>query len=197
MKKLGNIPDGGGWRYVGRRHGEKHRAATPGKSLSAYGSPKLGYSFVHTVLDDHSRVAFTEVHDDETAATSVGVLCRAVEWFAKHGVTIERAFGQWRCLSVQPVAQHLRSPLDHAEAHAPLPASDQRQGRALPSHHGRRLGVRSLLHQRAATPRRSTAVAAPLQPAPATHRLQQPARYLVSVPDNGDSRWSRYGLLAL
>lgn len=90
MKKLGNIPDGGGWRYVGRRHGEKHRAATPGKSLSAYGSPKLGYSFVHTVLDDHSRVAFTEVHDDETAATSVGVLCRAVEWFAKHGVTIER-----------------------------------------------------------------------------------------------------------
>ena len=89
MKKLGNIPDGGGWRYVGRRHGEKHRAATPGKSLSAYGSPKLGYSFVHTVLDDHSRVAFTEVHDDETAATSVGVLCRAVEWFAKHGVTIE------------------------------------------------------------------------------------------------------------
>ena len=34
VKKLGNIPDGGGWRYVGRRQGEKHRVATPGKSLS-------------------------------------------------------------------------------------------------------------------------------------------------------------------
>ena len=90
MKKLGNIPDGGGWRYVGRRQGEKHRVATPGKSLSPYGSPKLGYAFVHTVLDDHSRVAYTEVHDDEKAATSVDVLYRAVEWFAKHGVTIER-----------------------------------------------------------------------------------------------------------
>ncbi|GCD43649.1 helix-turn-helix domain-containing protein [Streptomyces paromomycinus] len=76
VKKLGNIPDGGGWRYVGRRQGEKHRVATPGKSRTAYGSPKLGYAFVHTVIDDHPRVAFTEVHDDETAVTAVGVLHR-------------------------------------------------------------------------------------------------------------------------
>lgn len=57
VKKLGNIPDGGGWRYVGRRQGEKHRVATPGKSRNAYGGPKLGYAFVHTIIDDHSRVA--------------------------------------------------------------------------------------------------------------------------------------------
>ncbi|WP_087130356.1 IS481 family transposase [Microbacterium esteraromaticum] len=90
VKKLGNIPEGGGWRYVGRRQGEKHRAATPGKSLNAHGSPRLGYAFVHTVIDDYSRVAYTEVHDDETAVTAVGVLHRAVEWFAERGVVISR-----------------------------------------------------------------------------------------------------------
>ena len=90
VKKLGNIPDGGGWRYVGRRQGEKNRSATPDKPKSKWGNPKLGYAFVHTIIDDHSRVAYTEVHDDETAVTAVGVLHRAVEWFAELGVTIER-----------------------------------------------------------------------------------------------------------
>lgn len=90
VKKLGNIPDGGGWRYVGRRQGEKNRSATPDKLKSKWGNPKLGYAFMHTIIDDHSRVAYTEVHDDETAVTAVGVLHRAVAWFAERGVTIER-----------------------------------------------------------------------------------------------------------
>src|SRR5699024_6158384 len=51
---------------------------------------KLGYVFVHTVIDDHSRVAYSEIRDDETAVTAVEVLHRAVEWFAERGVTIER-----------------------------------------------------------------------------------------------------------
>ncbi|NJC23558.1 transposase InsO family protein [Arthrobacter pigmenti] len=90
VKKLGNIPDGGGWRYVGRRQGGKNRSATPDRPKNKQGNPKLGYAFVHTVLDDHSRVAYTEVHDDERAITSVGVLRRAVAWFAQRGVTVER-----------------------------------------------------------------------------------------------------------
>ena len=45
---------------------------------------------MHTVLDDHSRVAYAEIHDDETAATAIGVLRRAVAWFAARGVTVER-----------------------------------------------------------------------------------------------------------
>ena len=96
VKKLGNIPDGGGWRFVGRpqgeqgEQGERNRAATPGKPKSKWHNPKLGYAFVHTVIDDYSRVAYTEVHDDETAATAVAVLHRAVEWYADRGVTIER-----------------------------------------------------------------------------------------------------------
>lgn len=90
VKKLGNIPDGGGWRYVGRRQGDRNRSATPDKSKNKWHNPKMGYAFVHTVIDDHSRVAFTEVHDDETAVTAVGVLRRAAAWFAQRGVTIER-----------------------------------------------------------------------------------------------------------
>ena len=90
VKKLGNIPDGGGWRYVGRRQGSRNRAVTPGKPNNKWRNPKLGYAFVHTIIDDHSRVAYTEVHNDESAVTAVGVLHRAVEWFADRGVAIER-----------------------------------------------------------------------------------------------------------
>lgn len=90
VKKLGNIPDGGGWRYVGRRQGDRNRAATPGKPKNQWSNPKLGYAFVHTVLDDHSRVAYAEIHDDETAATAVAVLTRAVAWFADRDITIAR-----------------------------------------------------------------------------------------------------------
>jgi transposase InsO family protein len=90
VKKLGNIPDGGGWRYVGRAQGEKNRAATPGKPRSRYYNAQMGTAFVHTVLDDHSRVAYAEIHDDETAATAIGVLRNAVAWFDARGITVKR-----------------------------------------------------------------------------------------------------------
>lgn len=90
VKKYGNIPDGGGWRYVGRRQGGRNRAATPGKPKNAHRNPKMGYAFVHTVIDDHSRVAYAEVHDDETAVTATAVLRNAVAWFADRGVATER-----------------------------------------------------------------------------------------------------------
>ena len=90
VKKLGNIPDGGGWRYVGRQQGDKNRAATPDKPRNVYRGPKIGTAFVHTVIDDHSRVAYAEIHDDETAATATAVLRRAVSWYAARGVTVER-----------------------------------------------------------------------------------------------------------
>lgn len=90
VKKLGNVPDGGGWRYVGRAQGKRNRSATPGKARSKHRNPLLGTAFVHTVLDDHSRVAYAEIHDDETAATAIGVLRRAVAWFEARGVTVRR-----------------------------------------------------------------------------------------------------------
>jgi transposase InsO family protein len=89
VKKLGNIPDGGGWRYVGRAQGKRNRAVTD-KPRNARWEPKMGTAFVHTVIDDHSRVAYAEIHDDETAATAIAVLRRAVSWFAVRGVRVER-----------------------------------------------------------------------------------------------------------
>jgi len=90
VKKLGKVPDGGGWRYVGRRQGNKNRAATPGKSRSQYRNPLIGVCYLHTVIDDHSRVAYVEARDDETKHTAAGVLRNAVAWFADHGVTVQR-----------------------------------------------------------------------------------------------------------
>ncbi len=92
VKKLGNIPDGGGWRFVGWQQGEWNRQATRDRtgSTTRHRHPKVGTCFVHTVIDDYSRVAYAECHDDETAVTAVGVLYRAVAWFAERGVSVER-----------------------------------------------------------------------------------------------------------
>lgn len=90
VKKLGNIPDGGGWRYVGRQQGGRNRRSTPGTTRNKHHHELLRHAFVHTVIDDHSRVAYAEIHDDETAATAIGVLRRATSWFAAHGVAVER-----------------------------------------------------------------------------------------------------------
>ena len=93
VKKLGKIPDGGGWRYVGRQQGLKNRAATAartGAPKSAYRQPLTGTTYLHTVIDDHSRVAYVEAHDDETKETATQVLRNAVAWFAERGVTVKR-----------------------------------------------------------------------------------------------------------
>ena len=90
VKKLGNIPEGGGWRFVGRPQGDRNRQATPGKSRSKWRNELMRHAFVHTVIDDHTRIAYAEVHDDETAATATAVLARAVAWYAERGIVVER-----------------------------------------------------------------------------------------------------------
>jgi transposase InsO family protein len=93
VKKLGKVPDGGGWRYVGKQQGHRNRSATvvrTGAPRSKHHNPVLGTCYLHTVIDDHSRVAYVEAHDDETAATAAAVLRHAVAWFADRGVTVQR-----------------------------------------------------------------------------------------------------------
>lgn len=90
VTKFGNIPDGGGHRFVGRQAGDKNRAATPDKPRNANHTPKMGTAFVHTVIDDHSRIAYAEIHDDEKSVTAIAVLERAVAWFAARDVVVER-----------------------------------------------------------------------------------------------------------
>lgn len=77
VKKIGRIPDGGGWRAHGREMG----------STAERKRTRVGYDFVHSIVDDHSRVAYSEIHDDEKAVTCAGFFARALEFFAAHGVT--------------------------------------------------------------------------------------------------------------
>jgi transposase InsO family protein len=82
VKKLGRLRDGGGWRVHGK-DSDQHRRLKTG--------PRVGYDYVHAAIDDHSRLAYAEVHPDETTATCAGFLLRAAEHFRTHGIDrIER-----------------------------------------------------------------------------------------------------------
>jgi transposase InsO family protein len=81
VKKIGRIPDGGGWRAHGRQMG----------STGAQKRARIGFDYVHSVVDDHSRAAYSEIHPDQTAATTVAFFARAVEHLARLGIArIER-----------------------------------------------------------------------------------------------------------
>ena len=81
VKKLGKIPDGGGWRVHGRSEKVRGRAQKHGH---------IGYDYVHSAVDDHSRLAYSEIHDDERADTCAGFLDRALTFFATHGIAVQR-----------------------------------------------------------------------------------------------------------
>jgi transposase InsO family protein len=51
---------------------------------------RVGYDYIHAIVDDHSRLAFVECHDDETAATVTGFVERALADFAARGITVRR-----------------------------------------------------------------------------------------------------------
>jgi transposase InsO family protein len=81
VKKIGRIPDGGGWRALGRASG----------SIQRDRSSRVGFDYVHSLVDDHSRLAYSEVLPDEKGTTCAAFLKRAIAYFAAHGITrIER-----------------------------------------------------------------------------------------------------------
>ena len=77
IKKLGRIPDGGGHKMLGRAAGRKTRSGA-------------GYAYLHTAIDDHSRLAYTEIHADERKDTATAFWARAHAWFTAAGITTER-----------------------------------------------------------------------------------------------------------
>src|ERR1700761_175261 len=80
VKKLGRIPDGGGWRAHGR-----------GRAPDRERKHGNGFDYVHSLVDDHSRLAYSEILPDEKAITCTGFLRRAAAHFGSHGIpTIER-----------------------------------------------------------------------------------------------------------
>ncbi|MFF8604299.1 IS481 family transposase [Streptomyces sp. NPDC015232] len=78
VKKLGRIPDGGGHRTLGRQAGRATRGG-------------MGFDYVHSAVDDHTRLAYSEIHPDEKVATCAAFLTRAAAFFQTCGITrIER-----------------------------------------------------------------------------------------------------------
>lgn len=80
VKKQGRIPDGGGHRVLGRQAGSAN---------SSRSRTRLGYDYLHIAVDDFSRAAYIEVHDNERGDTASSFVARAAAWLALHGVPIE------------------------------------------------------------------------------------------------------------
>ena len=74
VKKLGRIPEGGGWRVHGR-----------GIPRDRVNGP--GFDYVHSLVDDHSRLAYSEILPDEKGPTCAAFFARAIDHFADHGIT--------------------------------------------------------------------------------------------------------------
>ena len=106
IKKLGNIPDGGGHRILPRQQAVSNRQATT--EARKGGSPVIGYSFVHTAIDDLSRLAYSEVLTNERKETAASFWERANAFFAAHGITVERVLtDNGSCYRSQLFAQTL------------------------------------------------------------------------------------------
>jgi transposase InsO family protein len=76
VKKIGRIPDGGGWRAHGREMGSTNRRR----------NTTVGYDYVHCVVDDHTRLAYSEIHSDERADTCAAFFERALSYLADCGI---------------------------------------------------------------------------------------------------------------
>jgi transposase InsO family protein len=81
VKKQAKIPKGGGWRVNGQA--KKNRNGMAGR-------PKGGYAFIHSAVDAYSRLAYSEVHENEQAVTAIAFWRRARAFFASYGITVER-----------------------------------------------------------------------------------------------------------
>ena len=78
VKKLGRIPPGGGWKALGRGNTRHHQGKT-----------RVGYDFVHSAVDAYSRLAYSEILDDERGVSCAAFWERAHAFFADHSITVE------------------------------------------------------------------------------------------------------------
>ena len=102
VKKIGKIPDGGGWKAHGRSIGK----------TSAQKKAKIGYDYVHSMVDDHSRLAYSEILPDEKGPTCAEFLLRAAAYFAAHGIArIERVItdNHWSYRRSTDVAEAIKA----------------------------------------------------------------------------------------
>jgi transposase InsO family protein len=90
IKKLGRIPDGGGWRAHGRGSTQDRAAGVKRDRAGRRGAASSrGYSFLHHAVDDHSRLAYSEIHTDERKETAAGFWTRAAAFFEAAGIRVQ------------------------------------------------------------------------------------------------------------
>ena len=82
VKKVGVIPDGGGWRAHGKGSGQARQV-----ERAKVAGARSGYTYLHSAIDGYSRLAYTEALPDEKAITAIGFTHRARAFFAAHGIT--------------------------------------------------------------------------------------------------------------
>jgi hypothetical protein len=118
VKKLGRIPDGGGHRKVGRQLGRRHT-----------GQRGRGYAFLHHAVDDHSRLAYSEILADEAKQTAAAFWQRANAFFVDHGITVKSVLTD-------------NGNCDQAQKDKTVPTPNQRKSGTLQPHAGHRMGLR-------------------------------------------------------
>ena len=89
IKKLGRVPDGGGWRAHGRGSAPALAADRARTRTRRRGGPVGGYRCIHHAIDDYSRVVYSEILDDERKETAAGFFQRANAFFKDLGVTVQ------------------------------------------------------------------------------------------------------------
>jgi transposase InsO family protein len=90
VKKLGKIPAGGGWRMLGRSAGNRNAQADKTGMTNKYRQPLRGYHFLHTAIDAHSRLAYSELLTDERKETASAFWVRANTWFTECGIIVRK-----------------------------------------------------------------------------------------------------------
>ena len=167
VKKIGKIPDGGGWRAHGRQIGQDR----------AQKKARIGYDYVHSMVDDHSRLAYSEILPDEKGPTCAGVPAPRRGLLRRPRHHPDRAGDDRQPLVSYPrstdVAAAMADPRRQAQVHpAPLPMAE-RQGGEVQPHPASRVGLPAGLPHQRRPRRRPCTLARALQHSTPPHRTRR------------------------
>ncbi len=158
-------------------------------------SRRAGWEYVHSIVDDCSRLAFSEIHDDEKAPTVTAFTRRALDWFLERGIVAERLMSDnaFAYIRNKTLSELLYRRAITPPPHPALHASHQREGRALPADPATRVGLRPAIRLKRRPPGLPATLGPPLQRATHPQRPQQPPTH---PPRSGRHRAQHLALLA-
>jgi Integrase core domain len=122
VKRLGRIEGGAGKRGFGSERRRRHNPTRT--DLEGKRRDYVGCEYVHVCVDDYSRLAYAEVLADQRTTTAIGFLKRAVAFYRRRGIRVERL--QRLGLRLRPARARLPQTRDPPQPHPSLPAADER-----------------------------------------------------------------------